>query len=186
MIGYKYWVFYIVPEYYEKIENDLPIIINTDTFVYAYTDNKDYADLFEMTHDMRHFRKKKFNMTTAEVHELTLTERNKFMKRQSYATKYEHGVKSVDIIVTLEEEYAIEEFSRNQIMTLSLKTVLDDPNMFVDGLYAALHALKYDRYWEYQMGYISGIPFDPMTFMTPIDDLSVYTRLFGLLLKDGE
>lgn len=188
MIGYKYWIFYILPEYYEQNANDIPVIIDENSYIYAYTDNKDYADQFELCHDMRYFKRKKFILTSDQIHELTLTERNKYLKMQCYSTKNAKGyVKHIDLILTMDELYAVEEASRNYIMKLSLKMNLESPNIFRGGLQHALFDLKYFNFWRYQMGWMSstGAPFDPMTFHIEMDDLMVYTKLFGMLLKGG-
>lgn len=186
MISYKYWVFYLLPKYYEKFADSLPIIIDTDTYVYAYTDNKDYADMFESIHNMNYFSRKKFNMSAEQVHDLTLTERNKYMKMQSYATRYPKGVTSVDMVVTLEEKYAVEEMLRSSIMRCSLKMDLENPNIFSDSMLPALKKLRYYNFWEYQEGCVEGSPFDSMTFCVSMDELYMYTKLFGILLKDGD
>ena len=187
MICYDYWVFYLLPQYYEEFRDELPILINDDTYVYAYTDNNDYANMFERAHDMQYFRRKKFKMTSNQVHDLTLSERNKYMKLQSLSTKYSDGIKNVDMIITLEELYAMEEMSRDKVMKLSLKMNLEDPWIFSESLKQALYNMKYFNFWRYQLGVISGgVPFDPHTFMVDIDELSVYIDLFGLLLKGGK
>ena len=37
---YKYWVFYLLPKYYEKLGDCLPLYVHDDTYIYAYTDNR--------------------------------------------------------------------------------------------------------------------------------------------------
>lgn len=186
MIAYKYWVFYLLPQYYEKFENILPVLVDPDTYIYAYTDNKDFADMFETMHNMKYFRRRKFNMTREQVHELTLTERNKYMKMQSYATSFQNGVTSIDMIVTMEEIEAVEASVRDQIMKCSLKMELEDPMLFSNGLLSALTKLRYTKFWDYREGKVNGSPFDSITFCMSMDELSVYTSLFGVLLKGGE
>lgn len=185
MTYYKYWVFYLLPKYYEKLGDCLPLYVHDDTYIYAYTDNKDYADQFERCHNMKYFKRKKLNMTTDQVRELTLTERNKYMKLASYATRNEGGVSHVDMIVTMEEFYAVEEIVKTKVMQLSLKSNLVNPDLFSNELRLALNALRYDNFWNYQRGQLSGgVPFDPMTFMVEVDELTIYTKLFGLILVE--
>lgn len=185
MIYYKYWVFYLLPKYYDKFGDILPVIVDPSTYIYAYTDNKDYADMFEAIHDMRYFKRKRLEMTSAQVHDLTLTERNKYMKLQSYSTRFNGGVKSVDIVVTLEERYAVEEMVRSQMMKWSLKMPIESPRVLKHSLWRALAELKYTKFWSYQNGSIEGSPFESITFSVEIDELAVYTEIFGLLLKGG-
>lgn len=178
---YDYWVFYISPSMVDKSA----VYVDSSSHVYAYTDNKLYAEKFQEIHDMKHFTHKKFHMNQQDVHDLTLSERNKYIRMRQFQTKKNGATIEVPIAVTHDELSACESKMRNLIMKFSLKLQLINPLVFKNDIRKVLEQLHYDQFYKYQEGNIDGVPFDPDAFGVKMDELAIYIDLFHNILKES-
>lgn len=191
MIKYDYWVFYIDPKYI----NDLSCIIHDDNCIYAYTDSKEIADLFEEFHDMEKFRRKKIPLTKEEVSNLATDELNQYLKKRKITTKDENGKKTeIEIAVTKQEEKLID----LQVMSIlnniayKLPKVPFPINALQDNLIKELNKFYF---FEIVNNLVVQNPSDFMIYGDHIeiypkkskifaDELSIYVYLFHDLLKE--
>ena len=99
--NYKYWIFYANEEYID----DLTCLIDKDNLIYAYTDDKQIANIFEIYHDMSKIKKKHVNLTRFEVNQLAKDHQTKIIKMRKFLTKDKDGKKmEINIPVTVMEE----------------------------------------------------------------------------------
>lgn len=98
---YKYWIFYIKPEYI----NTIACNISDRSYIYAYTDNKVFAHTFETMHDMTKFIKRKMNLSREDVNILADREMLQYLKESTLLTKNSKGeVCKRMIVLTIQEE----------------------------------------------------------------------------------
>lgn len=181
---YKYWMFYILPIFYKALEDSFPIVVDQETYIYAYTDTESIADLFRATHKMEMFKEKKLKLSREEVNALALEEQNKMLRMQSLDTYRFGSLSRVQLPLTFEERRAIENDIRSKLMKCSLKLNLSTPKIFSDKVIASLRKLKYQDFWDYQQGDIIGAPFESMTFHLDMDELHIYTEIFSQILRE--
>lgn len=178
---YDYWVFYICPSMIDKSA----VYIEPSSHIYAYTDNKLYAEKFEEIHNMKYFTRKKFHMNQDDVHDLTLSERNRYIRMQRFTTKKNGAIIEVPLAVTHDEISICESKMRSLLMMFSLKANLINPRTFTGDVRRALENSHYNKFYEYQKGGIDGIPFDPNAFGMKMDELAIYIDLFHNILKES-
>ncbi len=101
---YKYYIFYINPE----LLDDITCIINDDTCIYAYTDDKKIADMFSYYHNDNLIRKKQI-LSRKEVNILARDEQNQILSLRTFITSDENGkMIKTKIPVTKQEEKHID------------------------------------------------------------------------------
>ena len=103
---YKYWFFYIKPDYLHLVSTE-----SEDSLLYAYTDNKEYAESFKAQRDMNKFFMKKEKITKEEVNYLA----NNFMREYLIQKEVNTKLKSIgskiikyNLILTKAEESCIQ------------------------------------------------------------------------------
>lgn len=116
---YKYWFFYIKPEYLHLVYTE-----TDDSLLYAYTDNKEYAKLFQSQRDMNKFFIKKRKIEKEEVSYLAREFTREYLIKKEVKTKI-RGIGSevidYDLVLTSTENYMVES-SLNKILMVDIWT----------------------------------------------------------------
>lgn len=165
---YKYWFYYI---------ND-----NDNYYsLYAYTDNKDLVESFEMFRDMNKFKIKKSKISKEEVNYLAREEMGKYLKFSTLEV-YDKETKcfgSMQTALTMNEETTIHNLINNINCGMLCRYCWIDPLIFNDDLLYNLYILRYTDYNEY----ISSKKDNKNLPSIRADELSIFIRYFGKTLK---
>lgn len=176
---YQYWFFYIKPEF-----KDFVCTESDDSLLYAYTDKKEYAKIFESMRDMEKFFKKKRKISRDEVGYLADTYNKEFLIYKSFETKKENGgIQNCNLLLTKMEYFIIDrDYTEVCMNRLWLYTWIN-PKIFKDEYKKALEEIGYT--FGYDM--ISNTKreksaYQAMELYKP-DYISAFIHHFGFLLK---
>ena len=127
-ISYKYWFFYIKPEYLHLVCTE-----ESDSLLYAYTNNKEYAKIFQTQRNMNKFFMLKREIKKDEVNYLAKNFTREFLVKKEVKTK-SNGIGSkvitCDLIIT-ETEYNIIYTSCYRVLMVDMwKSAWTNPYIF--------------------------------------------------------
>lgn len=168
---YTYWLYYWI-----DLSND-----SQDYTLYAYTDTKELADLFELFRDMSKFKKKKKELTKDEIHYLASNETDKYMKMTTLEI-YDKNKKvygNMKTAITMNESVTLQNCINNINFGLICKYCWIDPNIFEDRIKKSLKILRYDKCYEYIYNDSKGYE----SKFIKADELGIFVRYFGKTLK---
>jgi len=191
-IKYTYWIYYIDP----RLIDDLTCIINESNYIYAYTDNKEYSEIFENIHDMSKFIKKKLQLTKTEVNILAQEEMLQYLKRRSLITKDSEGNSmQVDMVLTMQEERYLELQTISSINNLIYKVCVNPfpIRIFDNRVIEDLNKIYFDELMNNSIHGKSSpligtnfieILFKGVKHKIIADEVSIYIHLFHNILKE--
>jgi hypothetical protein len=140
---YKYWVFFIKPEYRARLGR-VGSTFN-DPLIYAYTDKKEYASGFLDIHSADAFILKKFYLTRDEVNDLAREFQNNIIRCVKLTTKdSEYCERNITIYMT-ESEHILSENLCYSVTETLWKYVWDPITKFDLKYQKALGILHYIR-----------------------------------------
>ena len=183
---YKYWFFYIKPEYLSLVYTEAD-----DSLLYAYTDNKEYAEIFKNQRDMEKFFIKKREIEKDEVNYLAKEFTREYLIKKEVKTKV-GGIGSdiIDytLILTKTEDYTIQSTAHKVLMADIWISTWINPYIFKEEFVDALNNIGFvDRYNMTNVK-ISNRIIDKMGENIQPDYLSTFIRHYGFLLalKKGD
>lgn len=175
---YKYWFFYIKPEFIDDVV--LPQLGDT---LYAYTDNKDYAEKFMNTRDMNKFVLKKSKISKGLVNYYADNIHSGYLSEESLPTKPDGRI--VNIVMTSMERSNLKN-TINSVMLYKLwRKAIINPESFINKYKNALKYMGFDIGYDYMSGDSNGTELLPNLCSFPIngDYLSAFIHLNSKILK---
>lgn len=180
---YPYTIFIVKEEYV----NDVPSVIEyEDEPIYAYSDNKEIAELFESTRNMEIFIKKKKNLSVKEIHELCKIHTKQYLKIRKLTTKSPNYKKvEVPMAITTSEELVFDAHTLKISYDIWCHTNLVQPKIFTRPIRELLNKIKYDYIYHTGMSdknksdILDDI--DPLDFKhanMSLDELSIFLNIF--------
>lgn len=138
---YKYWFFYIKPKYIDLVTTE-----NDDSLLYAYTDNKEYAELFESQRNMDKFFTKKRKIDKEEVNFLASQYMREYLIKKDIKTHSKGiGSKIIDYsLILTNTEYHILQSSVTQISSINMwKYTWLNPYIFNNEYFQILKEIEF-------------------------------------------
>ena len=173
MYKYKYWIFYIKPQY----ENDSYKELYHG--IYAYTDNEEYAMEFELFHDMAKFIKKELYLNRSEVRTLAIYAKKEYLQPCILTTSIDNStIKKMTLIITEGEQLILMSTVSNIANNIVIRATVEPPYIFNKKIYNALNDLKYiflHSGMEIQDSFMGGT--------LHIDEFAVYIDIFSDMLR---
>lgn len=161
---YKYYFYYLKDKYVK--------LFNRDQSLYAYTDDKNIAKMFESTRDMNLFKKEKESISKKEVNVLALRYKNEYLMSQKL---FYHNSKFINMAITLNENSTINEIGMIYQREIYLRTDID-PFMFSTKERNLLKDLNYLYFYMYQIMNVNKVTIIPNL-------LQIFVKEFGKTLK---
>lgn len=178
---YKYWFFFIKPEYLDLVYTE------KDSLLYAYTDNKEYSKLFRSQRDMNKFVMIKRNIDRDEVNHLAKNFTREYIIKKEIKTKSKGiGSKIInyDLIITKTEENIIQNNAYKALTVDMWTSAWTSPYIFKDKYVKALDIIGLvDRYNIINSWKSLDKKVDKVGENIQPDYLSTFIRQFGFLLK---
>jgi hypothetical protein len=173
---YKYYFFYLKTEGYKPE-------------LYAYTDNKELADEFEIERNMDLFVKKKHKITRGAVNDLAQEYPELAIELIDGVTKsndnISHTVKFSMAVTAVERMSIVTEFNNVVFyQLLSLSSI--DPRAFKPSIQKSLNIIDYTyNYYTYHLE--ASIPDDVYEYQYcyDMDLFGVFVNLYGKLLRNS-
>lgn len=165
----KYWI------YYYKDSED----------VYAYTDNKTYAMLFELDRDMKLFKRVKKIMSREDIHYLAQEYQNKLLNliELDIYDKYRERWFKGSIAMTSEEYFSIT-LAEVQLMESDLyQHCWEHPGKFKNKIVKALEVLEYNNVYR-QITSTSND--DEVKINAKPDMLGIFLHYYGKTMKGNK
>lgn len=153
---YKYWL------YYEKDSNEL----------YAYTDQKELMEEFDIHRDLQQFHKVTKKISRDEVNFLAKDYQGLYLVKKSLLTynKKTDEMVSVPMLLTM-NEYMITSASIVNILNNLSALCWYDLEIFREEIQDALHVLRYDDFHSLAYHEIC------------IDELNIFLSIYGSVMK---
>lgn len=179
---YKYWFFYIKPEYLHLVCTE-----ESDSLLYAYTDNKEYAEIFKSQRDMNKFFIKKEKISKEEVNYLANNFMREYLIKKEINTKLKGiGSKIIkyDLILTKAEESCIQASACKILMVDIYTRAWTNPYIFDNEYLSILENIGYvDRFnmmstWKFK----NNKDINRIGENIQPDLLSTFIREYGFLL----
>jgi len=165
----KYWIYYL------KDEDKL----------YAYTDNKEYANAFELDRDMKLFKKIKKVMTKDEIRYLAQEFQNSVLKEVQldiFDKDRERWFKGTFVMTS--EEYFTITLIEVQLMESELyQHCWDNPWKFKIKIFKALEVLEYNNVYRQISATADN---KPAEIKVKPDLLGIFLRYYGNTMKGTE
>lgn len=160
----KYWLYYL------KENNE----------IYAYTDNKEYAKLFENDRDMTLFNKIKKEISKNEINYLAREYQNCYLKDVSLKIFDKSKQKWFDgNIIMTGEEYLSVTSAEIQLMEVELyQHCWDNPIKFKDKIIKALEILEYNNVYRSIVSTDENIKIN-----IKVDPLGIFLHYYGKSMK---
>lgn len=186
---YKYWFFYIKPEYLDLVYTE-----EEDSLLYAYTDNKEYAKMFKEQRDMNKFFVVKREIDKDEVNYLAKDFMREYLIKKEVKTKSRGiGSKTIkyDLILTSTEEHMINHISSKILIVDSMCYAWLNPYIFNNEYLSALAVIGFKEKFDMMNNLDSVINREnKMGTNIQADLLSTFIKEYGFLLasdkKEGE
>lgn len=171
MTEIKYWIY---------------LLKDNDT-LYAYTDNKSHAKLFERDRDMRKFTKIKKSLCKQEVNYLANEYQNGYLKEIKIPIYDKTNEKWFDgIFIMTAEEYFSLTLAEVQLMESDLyKHCWDHPGLFNDDIVKALEVLEYNNVYR-QLTATTGNYINNIEIKVKPDLLGLFLRYYGKTMKGSK
>lgn len=164
---YTYWIYY------------------HDNEIYAYTDNKSYAEQFEDFRDMKKFKRVKKELSKEEVNYLAKEYQCLYLKEYSFDVydKENEDNYPFEIVITSMEEINVNNNTMQVRVNLSTDTFDLNPKYFNKDIQKALYIIGYLTIYEENQ-----LPFQNDSLenrIVPVpDQLSIFISLYGWSIKD--
>jgi hypothetical protein len=179
---YKYWFFYIKPEYLSLVYTE-----SEDSLLYAYTDNKEYAEIFKNQRDMNKFFVKKREIEKDEVNYLASEFTREYLIKKDIKTKVRGiGSENIDytLILTKTEDYMIQSTTHKVLMADVWVCTWLNPYIFNKKYINALNNIGFiDRYNLTTDDDSGTSKVNKMGKNIQPDYLSAFIRHYGFLLS---
>lgn len=180
---YKYWFFYIKPDYLDMVTTE-----SSDSLLYAYTDNEEYANLFMTQRDMNKFFIKKRKIEKDEVNYLANEFTREYLIKKDIKTKSSGiGSKIIDysLIITRTEDCLIQSNAHKIIMVdLWITCTSFNPYSLSSKYIKLLNEIGFiDRFNIMNNTKHARNNIDKMGDNIHPDYLSTFIRYFGFLLS---
>jgi hypothetical protein len=180
-ILYKYWFFYIKPEYLHLVCTE-----EDDSLLYAYTDNKEIAKLFKQQRDIDKFFVVKREIEKDEVNHLAKYFMREYLLKKSLKTKINNigsDIIEYEVALTTTEDIMIKTTASKLIMIDIWTYSWIDPNLFTVEYQKALEGIGItSRYNILTSWKNSPVPVDKTNGIEP-DLLSIFIKEYGFLLS---
>lgn len=158
-------------------------------YQYAFTDNKEYSDIFEKLHDKKMFVKKIRKMTKKEYGDFRKNNLGAELKLRAI-----YGYENDSMVITKNELYEVEETCNMFMNEILMEASLDEYSMYKDKYIKALDYLMYCTnnrvngeecdYYSYQASYgITPESYAPVSISIRQNTFSLYARLYALILR---
>ena len=182
---YKYWFFYIKPEYQELVYTE-----TDDSLLYAYTDNKEYAKIFRNQRDMNKFFMKKIDISKEEVNYLALNFTREYIIKKDIKTK-SRGVGSqiidYSLIVTKAEDSLLQSTISKVLLVDIYRFAWLNPYIFTTEYLTSLDKIGFkDKFDILSTWKRTDDPIDKIGKNVHPDYLSAFIHEFNSLLNFKE
>lgn len=179
---YKYWFFYIKPEYIHLVCTE-----EKDSLLYAYTDNKEYAKIFKNQRDMDKFFMMKKEIDREEVNYLAKYFMREYLIKKEVKTKtggIGSKVVNFELIITKTEDIIIQSSSSRVLLVDIWKCAWLNPYIFTEKYLNALTEIGLkDRFDILNSWKTSNKEINKIGENVQPDLLSTFIKEFGFLLS---
>lgn len=180
---YKYWFFYIKPEYLHLVCTEAD-----NSLLYAYTDNKEYFEIFKSQRDMNKFFMMKKDINREEVNHLAKNFSREYLLKKEIKTKLK-GIGSeiiyYNLIMTKTEENMIQSISSKALLIDIWKCAQVNPYIFEDNYMEMLDVIGFKQKFDLMNNYDTkkNKDTDNLSIDCYPDLLSTFIREYGFLLS---